>query len=186
MKTILKVMFLLCGIGSIPSIAKAQEKVIIDDEAPNGIVMVTIDKAGDEIVRIMNESQFRYIHDPKAPRFLLMDKKGKFALGIGGYVRATAEYDFGGIVDNMDFIPAYIPNASKVKNQFQMDASTVGFNAWSPEVIIQVNLSKGNFFYRCIGLNVGIAASTHAQKGNATEKELNSFLHHTIYVLLNH
>lgn len=68
MKTILKVMFLLCGIGFIPSIAKAQEKVIIDDEAPNGIVMVTIDKAGDEIVRIMNESQFRYIHDPKAPR----------------------------------------------------------------------------------------------------------------------
>lgn len=32
-----------------------------------------------------------------------MDKR-KFALGIGGYVRATAEYDFGGIVDNMDFI----------------------------------------------------------------------------------
>ena len=124
MKTILKVMFLLCGIGFIPSIAKAQEKVIIADEAPNGIVKDTIDKAGDEIVRIMNESQFRYIHDPNAPRFLLMDKKGNFALGIGGYVRATAEYDFGGIVDNMDFIPAYIPNASKVKNQFQMDAST--------------------------------------------------------------
>lgn len=80
MKTILKVMFLLCGIGFIPSIAKAQEKVIIDDEAPNGIVMVTIDKAGDEIVRIMNESQFRYIHDPKAPRFLLMDKKGNLPL----------------------------------------------------------------------------------------------------------
>ena len=112
MKTIFKVMFLLCTIGLVPSVAKAQEKVIIDDEASNGIVMVTIDKAGDEIVRIMNESQFRYIHDPQAPRFLLMDKKGKFALGIGGYVRATAEYDFGGIVDNMDFIPAYIPNAS--------------------------------------------------------------------------
>ena len=106
MKTIFKVMFLLCTIGLVPSVAKAQEKVIIDDEASNGIVMVTIDKAGDEIIRIMNESQFRYIHDPQAPRFLLMDKKGKFALGIGGYVRATAEYDFGGIVDNMDFIPA--------------------------------------------------------------------------------
>lgn len=117
-------MFLLCGAGLIPSAAKAQAKVVIDDEAPNGIVMVTLDKAGDEIVRIMNESQFRYIHDPQAPRFLLMDKKGKFALGIGGYVRATAEYDFGGIVDNIDFIPADIPNSSKVKNQFQMDART--------------------------------------------------------------
>lgn len=117
-------MFLLCGIGIIPVAANAQSKVIIDDEGSNGIVMVTLDKAGDEIVRIMNESQFRYIHDPQAPRFLLMDKKGKFALGIGGYVRATAEYDFGGIVDNMDFIPVDIPNSSKVNNQFQMDAST--------------------------------------------------------------
>ncbi len=75
MKTIFKVMFLLCTIGLVPSVAKAQEKVIIDDEASNGIVMVTIDKAGDEIIRIMNESQFRYIHDPQAPRLLLMDKK---------------------------------------------------------------------------------------------------------------
>ena len=29
----------------------------------------------------------------KLPAFLLMDKQGKFALGIGGYVRATGEYD---------------------------------------------------------------------------------------------
>ena len=41
----------------------AQKKEIIDDEAPNGIVIVTIDKAGDEIIRIMNESQLPYIHD---------------------------------------------------------------------------------------------------------------------------
>ena len=40
-------------------------------DSPNGIVIVTIDKAGDEIIRIMNESQLPYIHDPKAPRCLL-------------------------------------------------------------------------------------------------------------------
>lgn len=43
MKTIFKVMFLLCTIGLVPSVAKAQEKVITDDEASTGIVMVTID-----------------------------------------------------------------------------------------------------------------------------------------------
>ena len=80
-------MFLLCVAGLPLSTIHAQKKEIIDDEAPNGIVIVTIDKAGDEIIRIMNESQLPYIHDPKAPRFLLMDKQGKFALGIGGYVR---------------------------------------------------------------------------------------------------
>ena len=77
-------MFLLCVAGLPLSTIHAQKKEIIDDEAPNGIVIVTIDKAGDEIIRIMNESQLPYIHDPKAPRFLLMDKQGKFALGIGG------------------------------------------------------------------------------------------------------
>ena len=117
-------MFLLCVAGLPLSTIHAQKKEIIDDEAPNGIVIVTIDKAGDEIIRIMNESQLPYIHDPKAPRFLLMDTQGKFALGIGGYVRATGEYDFGGIVDDIDFVPANIPCSIKIKNQFQMDAST--------------------------------------------------------------
>lgn len=108
-------MFLLCVAGLPLSTIHAQKKEIIDDEAPNGIVIVTIDKAGDEIIRIMNESQLPYIHDPKAPRFLLMDKQGKFALGIGGYARATGEYDFGGIVDDIDFVPANIPSNSKIK-----------------------------------------------------------------------
>lgn len=103
---------------------QAQETIIVDNEMPNGVVIVTLDKAGDEIIRILNETQLPYFHDPQAPRFLLMDKKGKFALGIGGYVRATASYDFGGIVDNRDFVTADIPWHSKVRNQFQMDAST--------------------------------------------------------------
>ena len=111
-------MFLLCVAGLPLSTIHAQKKEIIDDEAPNGIVIVTIDKAGDEIIRIMNESQLPYIHDPKAPRFLLMDKQGKFALGIGGYVRATGEYDFGGIVDDIDFVPANIPSSSLYSRKF--------------------------------------------------------------------
>ena len=49
-------MFLLCVAGLPLSTIHAQKKEIIDDEAPNGIVIVTIDKAGDEIIRIMNES----------------------------------------------------------------------------------------------------------------------------------
>ncbi|WP_291528358.1 DcaP family trimeric outer membrane transporter [Bacteroides sp. UBA939] len=124
MKTILKTVFLLCGTGLIPSAVSAQAQVNNHYEKPDSIVMVSTDKANDKLVRIIDETQYRYIHDPQAPRFLLMDKQGKIALGIGGYVRATTEYDFGGIVENTDFITAYIPNSNKVKNQFQMDAST--------------------------------------------------------------
>ena len=114
----------LCSTMLSAATLQAQNQVTIVDEMPNGVVIVTIDKAGDEIIRIMNESQLPYFHDPQAPRFLLMDKKGKFALGIGGYVRATAEYDFGGLVDNIDFVTTDIPSHSKIGNQFQMDAST--------------------------------------------------------------
>ena len=40
MKTILKAMFLLCVAGLPLSTIHAQKKEIIDDEAPNGIVIV--------------------------------------------------------------------------------------------------------------------------------------------------
>ena len=67
-----------------------------------------------------------HFHDPRAPSFLLTDQQGKFALGIGGYLKTTMEYDFNGIVDDVDFIPALIPQpgSTSVRNQFQMDAST--------------------------------------------------------------
>lgn len=126
MKTTFKSVALLLGMGLLPLCANAQQKVIIEDQEPNSIMFVSKDKAGDDIIRIMEETQLPRFHEPKAPRFLLIDQKKRFALGIGGYVRATAEYDFGGIVKDVDFFPALIPNkgGSYVRNQFQMDAST--------------------------------------------------------------
>lgn len=126
METTFRTVALLLGMGLLPLCANAQKKVIIEDKEPNSIMFVSRDKAGDEIIRIMEETQLKRFHEPKAPRFLLTDQKGKFALGIGGYVRATAEYDFGGIVKDVDFYPALIPNRGTdyARNQFQMDATT--------------------------------------------------------------
>lgn len=47
--------------------------------------------------------------DPAAPRFLFLDKKGKVALGIGGYLKAVGMYDFDGAVDNNEFYTNLIP-----------------------------------------------------------------------------
>lgn len=125
MKAFVKGAALLLGVGLLSTHAQAQ-KVIIKDEEPNSILFISRDKAGDEIIRILNETQNQRFHEPGVPRFLLTDRKGRFALGIGGYVKATAEYDFGGISKDIDFYPALIPNkgASHVRNQFQMDATT--------------------------------------------------------------
>lgn len=127
MKTFLKFIVLLLGIGFLPLSAGAQKKVIIEDEEPNSVMFVSTSKAGDEIIRIMNETRLPRFQEPNAPRFVLTDRDGKFALGIGGYVRATAEYDFGGIVKDVDFYPALIPNrgsTDRARNQFQMDITT--------------------------------------------------------------
>lgn len=102
----------------------AQHFLTVDDEIPNSIVLVRVDDADDELIQVMNASQLPHVHDPQAPRFVLTDTEGNYALGIGGYVRAVAEYDFGGIVNSVDFIPALIPSHSYLNSQIQMDATT--------------------------------------------------------------
>lgn len=109
----------LCSLSAGVS---AQNNVFVENETDD-IVLIGFDKAGDEIIRIMKDTQLPHIHDPQAPRFVLTDRQGKYALGIGGYVRAVAEYDFGGIVADNDFVPADIANGG-INNQIQMDAST--------------------------------------------------------------
>ena len=109
MKTSFKMVAMLLGIGVFPVCAQAQKKVVIEDEEPNSIMFVSRDKAGDEIIRIMNDrSQMRF-HDPNAPRFLLTDQKGKFALGIGGYVRVMETHLRTVVHDTDDFIARFIP-----------------------------------------------------------------------------
>ena len=54
MKTSFKMVAMLLGIGIFPVCAHAQKKVVIEDEEPNSIMFVSRDKAGDEIIRIMN------------------------------------------------------------------------------------------------------------------------------------
>ena len=106
----------------------AQQKDLYPElEGPGPVVIISKDKNGkEELINVFEETQRPHFHDPRAPRFLLTDQQGKFALGIGGYLKTTMEYDFNGIVDDVDFIPALIPQpgSTAVRNQFQMDAST--------------------------------------------------------------
>ena len=64
---------------------------------------------------------------PECSRFLSDgSRKGNSPLVSGGYVRATAEYDFNGIVDDVDFYPALIgqPGKGNFARMFQMDITT--------------------------------------------------------------
>ena len=62
MKAFVKGAALLLGVGLLSTHAQAQ-KVIIKDEEPNSILFISRDKAGDEIIRILNETQNQRFHE---------------------------------------------------------------------------------------------------------------------------
>lgn len=78
---------------------------------PQRAIVVTGDTSliHDGMVAVLyNNPEFQY-HDPSEPRFLFLDRQGKIALGIGGYVFASAAYDFNGEIDNSQFITYDVP-----------------------------------------------------------------------------
>lgn len=101
--------------------ASAQSWVeMTDDATPVICISETINEAPD-VVEIFQSTQSLYHHDPRAPRFILVDQKGKWALGIGGYLQTKIEYDFDKAVDNVDFLPSAIQRGSAPSSQFRMD-----------------------------------------------------------------
>lgn len=68
----------------------------------------------------------RQFQDPRAPRFILINRKSTMALGIGGYVKGTLSVDFKGMADNRDFVTYAIPTPGNPaqNGQLQMDATT--------------------------------------------------------------
>lgn len=101
----------------------AQEWVKTKDE-PVSLICIseTVNEAPD-VVEIFQTTQSNYYHDPRAPRFVLVDQEGKWGLGIGGYLQTKVEYDFSGSVDNVDFFPSEIDRNGVSSSQFQMDMS---------------------------------------------------------------
>lgn len=106
--------------------ASQAQTIFLDSIQTSVIVTDEVQTEDSEIIRKMYEANGVHFQDPRAPRFLFMDKKGKIALGIGGYVKGTMSVDMDGISNNLDFVTADIPAPSQpnMRNQFQMDAST--------------------------------------------------------------
>lgn len=126
MKTILKSVgcALLGCMATFP--VKAQQKELYPQlEGTSSLVFVAKDKKQDW-VGVFEETQRPHFHDQRAPRFLLTDQQGRFALGIGGYARTTMSVDFDGVVNSLDFVPALIPQTGALapSSQFQLDATT--------------------------------------------------------------
>lgn len=66
-------------------------------------------RADRDVLAVFYNREDLEFSDPNAPRFLLMDRQGKIAFGIGGQLYATARYDFDGSINNGGFDTYDIP-----------------------------------------------------------------------------
>lgn len=105
------------------AVADAQRWVeVTDDVTPVICISETVNEAPD-VVEIFQNTQSGYHHDPRAPRFVLVDQEGRWGLGIGGYLQTKIEYDFDKAVANVDFLPSAIQRNGAPSSQYRMDMS---------------------------------------------------------------
>lgn len=81
---------------------------------------------GRHLVAVLYDTENLHFSDPSAPRFLFLDRQGKVALGIGGYLKGTVQYDFDGSVDNGASLSTFdipVPNNPAQRNMFYGNAN---------------------------------------------------------------
>ena len=101
---------LIAGI-SLPAHAAAQSEPADTMPAHRAVILsgdVSNPGAAEHIAMLYSRSNLAF-EDPAAPRFLFLDKEGKVALGIGGFLKAVGEYDMNGAIDNDGFVTYDIP-----------------------------------------------------------------------------
>lgn len=103
-----------------------QSRTLLNDKTK---VVFLSDNGEDDtlILEEFYENAPKHFTAPGLPRFAIIGKNHKFYLGIGGYAKATASFDFGNPIDNpMYFTTSTIPMHQTPGNGglFQMSAGT--------------------------------------------------------------
>lgn len=116
-------------------------------------------KTGHDLVALLYDAADLHFQDPSAPRFLLLDREGRIAFGIGGYVKGTVQYDFDGSIDDRALFKTYdipVPGNPAQRNQFfaNVDHSTIFMQLAGRterfgyyQVYVRTNFTGGNGNY---------------------------------------
>lgn len=171
-----------------------QEQSIFPNDTlyvPVRAVVVSGDRAkARDLVALLYDRSEQHHSEPGAPRFLFLDREGKVAFGIGGYLKGTVSYDFDGAIDDgPDFTTYEIPapfdpgqrnrlygNANQSSILLQLVGRSDRFGIY--QMYIQTNFSgngssgyglKLKQAYVKVGnLTVGLANSTFVDVNAAT------------------
>lgn len=89
---------------------------------PQRAIVVSGDQTkSGSLMAILYDTSDMHFSEPSAPRFLFLDRQGKVAFGIGGYVKGTLQYDFDGAIDDGASFITYdipVPANPAMRNQF--------------------------------------------------------------------
>lgn len=120
-----KILLFTAVLGLCAASATAQYTQPLDT-VPSRALVLTGDASHPAQLHNLAEMYSRLnlaFEDPAAPRFLFLDKQGKVALGIGGYVKATGMYDFMGAIENNGFVTNKIPVPLNPAQRNRFDAT---------------------------------------------------------------
>lgn len=149
---------------------------------PQRVVVVSGDtsKMHPEVIAVIYDTNDIRFHDPAAPRFLFLDRKGKIAFGIGGSLYATAAYNFGGSErTGSDFIPSQLPTPADPTERaalqftarhssifFQLAGHTEKFGTFSVFIATNFDDNRSRFmkldqaYLRVGSITAGLAPTT--------------------------
>lgn len=144
------------------------------------------DSSKIEIINVIKKMKGLTLQDPDGPKFLLVNKKQNFALGVGGQVRVVAGSEFGGIIateTNQGFEPSMIPipYGENPKSQLRLSAATSQFyvkmvnktrKLGNVETFVSINFQGDNYtpefrqaYVKIGGFKVGQTWSTFTDLG---------------------
>lgn len=100
------------ALAATPAAHAAGARASQTDSVPERAIILSGEsesEAAREHIAMLYSRENLAFEDPAAPRFLFLDKKGRVALGIGGFVKGVGMYDVNGAIDNNGFDTYEIP-----------------------------------------------------------------------------
>lgn len=120
--TFLPLALLLGGLSAVHAQTNTQQRADSSFLVPQRAVIVSGDhQRGNDLIAVLYDKSDLHYSDPNAPRFLFLDRQGRVALGIGGYLKGTVQYDFAGSIDDGASFTTYdipVPNSPDQRSQF--------------------------------------------------------------------
>lgn len=106
----------------IPATGTAQQK----EEGRAMLYFIAKDDDEPDLQGIFYSFSGPMVSDPVAPKFIFASRNKNLLLGIGGYVRLRASYDFRGVCNSDDFhtFDISVPNAGNPSQELRMNAGS--------------------------------------------------------------